>query len=47
MKRTLKTKSSRVLDLFFENMGRSERFRRSNVEMCREAKAGTKVPIKI
>jgi len=47
MKRTLKTKSSSMLDLFFENMGRSERFRRSNVEMCREAKAGPEGPIKI
>jgi len=27
--------SSLELDLFFENMGRSERFRRDNVEMCR------------
>jgi hypothetical protein len=33
--------------VFFENMGRSERFRRSNVEMCREAKAGPRGPIKI
>jgi hypothetical protein len=43
MKRTLKIQTGIEAGfVFFENMGRSERFRRSNVEMCREAKAARK-----